>query len=252
MWASFQMRRSIEIYIRGCQNCSFSNTQDILSILTGSLHDMSRRCEGQFSAEGLTEDELEKSSITRRADWKHALTAAQSACRLRLGFLHRSEAMDPNSASKVWEKKAEAVMKSDTCKNRNDIAGQSTDFEWQVRPGETSVQILQMLQGFMSETGHAPQSFPDRIVFVSMSNDRSDPNIRSQNETERSDSVSSPQTTSLSSGTYLSHNKHSICAVSDHVPRCNPPICAVVTTCFLNQRNNMWKKHLNPHSKNSV
>ena len=27
MWASFQMRRSIETWIRGCQNDSFSNTQ---------------------------------------------------------------------------------------------------------------------------------------------------------------------------------------------------------------------------------
>ena len=33
------------------------------------------------------------------------------------------------SASKNWDRKAEAVMKSDNCKNRNDIAGQSTDIE---------------------------------------------------------------------------------------------------------------------------
>ena len=37
MRASFQVSRSIETCIRGCQNYSFSNAQDILNILTGSL-----------------------------------------------------------------------------------------------------------------------------------------------------------------------------------------------------------------------
>ena len=37
MWASFQMSRSVDTCISGCQNYSFSNTQDILNILTGSF-----------------------------------------------------------------------------------------------------------------------------------------------------------------------------------------------------------------------
>ena len=57
----------------------------------------------------------------------------------------------------------------ESSKNRNDIAGQSIDIEWHVCPG-TSVQILHKLQVFMSETGHVPESFPDRIIFVSMFN----------------------------------------------------------------------------------
>ena len=63
---------------------------------------------------------------------------------------------------------------SDNCENRNDIAGQSVDIELHVRAGDTSVQILQKLQGFMSETGHAPESFPDRIILASMFNDLTD------------------------------------------------------------------------------
>ena len=34
-------------------------------------------------------------------------------------------------------------MKSDNCKNRNDIAGQSIDIDWHVCPGDKPVQILQ-------------------------------------------------------------------------------------------------------------
>ena len=46
-------------------------------------------------------------------------------------------------------------MKSDNCKNRNDIAGQSIDLEWHVCPGDTSVQPLRKLQEFVSETRRA-------------------------------------------------------------------------------------------------
>ena len=57
--------------------------------------------------------------------------------------VHTGPAMDPLSASKILEKKAEAVRKRDSCKNRNDNAVLSIDTEWHVCPGDTSVQILQ-------------------------------------------------------------------------------------------------------------
>ena len=37
VWASFKMSRSVQTFFRGCQNRSFSDTQDILNILTGSI-----------------------------------------------------------------------------------------------------------------------------------------------------------------------------------------------------------------------
>ena len=64
MIASFQMSRSVQTCIRGCQDFSFSNTQDILNILTGSLlgneqngEQVILREEEQFSDEGLTDGE---------------------------------------------------------------------------------------------------------------------------------------------------------------------------------------------------
>ena len=73
---SFQMGRSIEKYIRACQNFSCSHTYDILNILTGSIlenrHDeepVIMRVEEQFSDEGLAHDEwsnhLKKNSKSR-------------------------------------------------------------------------------------------------------------------------------------------------------------------------------------------
>ena len=61
-------------------------------------------------------------------------------------------------------------MKSDSCKNRNDIAGESIDIEWHVCFGETSVQMLEKLQGFLSKVAHAVESFTYKIIFACMFN----------------------------------------------------------------------------------
>ena len=58
-------------------------------------------------------------------------------------------ALDLLSASKMLEKKAGAVMKSDSCKDRNDIAGQSIDIEWHVC--DTSVQLLKKLKACVGD-----------------------------------------------------------------------------------------------------
>ena len=72
------------------------------------------------------------------------------------------------SACEIEQKKAEHGMKSDKCKSRNDISGQSIDIEWHVCLGDTSVQILHDVQVFMSEARREPDSFQDRIIFASM------------------------------------------------------------------------------------
>ena len=112
---------------------------------------------------------MEKSSITGRCDWEHA--HRQIAHLLRVSFCTAPGALDPISDSEFWEKKAEAVMKSNSCKNRKDIAGQSIDIEWHVCLGDTSVQILQQLKAFMLETGHEKDSFSDWNIFASMVDD---------------------------------------------------------------------------------
>ena len=64
IWVSLQMSRSVETCIRGCQNYSSPNTQEILHILIGSLleHEQSGelvilRDEEQIADESLTDGE---------------------------------------------------------------------------------------------------------------------------------------------------------------------------------------------------
>ena len=107
---------------------------------------------------------------TRGADWEHA--HRKNACPLKLSLLHRHRFAGFYQGVKTWENTADAVMKSVNCKkDRNDIACQTIQVEWHVSPGDTSVQMLQNVQVFMSENGRAPDSSPDSNIFTSMFND---------------------------------------------------------------------------------
>ena len=61
MWASVQMSRSVETCIRGCHSFSFSNTQDTLNIVTGSVleHEQDGEPVKMRDVEGLADGDLE-------------------------------------------------------------------------------------------------------------------------------------------------------------------------------------------------
>ena len=48
---------------------------------------------------------------------------------------------------------------------------QQIQFEWNIFPGFTSLQILQTIQGNLQELNIEPEKFTDRIILVSMFND---------------------------------------------------------------------------------
>ena len=107
--------------------------------------------EEQCSAEGLTDGE-----------WKNHLLLEEP-----IGTQFSAHVLAhwiQSVLQKNGKKRAEAVMTRGNCKNRNRIAGRSIDIDWHACPGDTSVQILQKLQRFTSETGHGPESFPYKDV----------------------------------------------------------------------------------------
>ena len=56
-------------------------------------------------------------------------------------------------------------------KHRCDTASQSIDIAWHVSLGDTSGQILHKLQEIMSETRHARESVPVRVILASVFNE---------------------------------------------------------------------------------
>ena len=51
------------------------------------------------------------------------------------------------------------------------INGEPIEFEWNIFPGLTSLQILQRIQKHLGERNIEPENFGDRIIFISMFND---------------------------------------------------------------------------------
>ena len=113
-----------------------------------------------------------KKSIARGAKWEHA-SSKSARFFLKLNVLYMPRIAEFHQCVNNFGNKAD-VMRSVKCNKRNDIAGQTIETDWHVCPGDTSVQMLHKVQEFMSETGHASESFPDRITYASMFNDITD------------------------------------------------------------------------------
>ena len=51
------------------------------------------------------------------------------------------------------------------------INGESTEFEWNIFPGFTMLQLCDKISDLVSHLGQTPESFTGRILFMSMFND---------------------------------------------------------------------------------
>ena len=51
------------------------------------------------------------------------------------------------------------------------INGESTEFEWNIFPGFTTLQLCDKINDLLSDLGQTPETFTGRILFMSMFND---------------------------------------------------------------------------------
>ena len=115
MWASFHMSRSVEMEVF----LKMSRTENQLP---------------------LRDEETCSGACLTCGEWKNHLleepTGSMLTARVHVFsesvFCTGPGAFDSVSASKFSERMPKAVMKSDTCNTRNDIAAQSIDGEWHV------------------------------------------------------------------------------------------------------------------------
>ena len=52
-----------------------------------------------------------------------------------------------------------------------DVSGESTEFEWNIFPGFTSLQLCDKIIDLLSSSGQSPEIFTGRVLFMSMCND---------------------------------------------------------------------------------
>ena len=85
---------------------------------------------------------------------------------LCLGRIHQHP--DSNEA---WKKRIQGVMSEKSYRDYDGINGEPTEFEWNIFPGFTTLQLCDKISDLLSDMGQTPETFTGRILFMSMFND---------------------------------------------------------------------------------
>ena len=96
----------------------------------------------------------------------HAKVYVFSVSVLCLGKMHQN----PQS-NIVWEDKLTWFKSLSQYRTLDTIDDDPMEFEWNIFPGFTTLQLCNKVQEFMSEMSESPQQFKGRIIFMSMFND---------------------------------------------------------------------------------
>ena len=78
---------------------------------------------------------------------------------------------DPSEANRRWYGQVADFRSSTSFGELLGIDGEPVEFDWNIFPGFTSLQIFQKIQSDLEERNIEPEHFGDRIIFISMLND---------------------------------------------------------------------------------
>ena len=85
---------------------------------------------------------------------------------LCLGKIHQNPESD-----EAWKKRIEGIKTDKSNREYDGINGESTEFEWNIFPGFTTLQLCDKISDLLSSVGQSPDNFTGRILFMSMFND---------------------------------------------------------------------------------
>ena len=74
-------------------------------------------------------------------------------------------------SNEAWKKRIEGIMTEKSYRDYDGINGEPTEFEWNIFPGFTTLQLCGKVNDLLSDLGEAPETFTGRILFMSMFND---------------------------------------------------------------------------------
>ena len=85
---------------------------------------------------------------------------------LCLGKIHQH----PKS-NEAWKDRIEWITTSESYRDHDGVNGEPTEFEWNISPGFTTLQLCGKVRDLLSRLGETPETFTGRILFMSMFND---------------------------------------------------------------------------------
>ena len=68
--------------------------------------------------------------------------------------------------NEAWKNRVAGVRAERSYRDYDDVNGESTEFEWNIFPGFTTLQLC--VKDLLSRLGETPESFTGRILFMSM------------------------------------------------------------------------------------
>ena len=87
---------------------------------------------------------------------------------LYLGKVHVHQHPESNEA---WKKRIESIISDQSYRDYDRISVEPTDFEWNIFPRFTTLQLYGKVTDLLSRLGEEPETFTGRILFMSMFND---------------------------------------------------------------------------------
>ena len=74
-------------------------------------------------------------------------------------------------SNEAWKKRIEGITTEKRYRDYGGINGEPTEFEWNIFPGFTTLQLCGKVTDLLSDFGEAPETFTGRIQLMSMFND---------------------------------------------------------------------------------
>ena len=74
-------------------------------------------------------------------------------------------------SNEAWKNRTAGVKSMKSYRDYDGINGEPTEFEWNIFPGFTTLQLCDKINDLLSDLGQTPETFTRRILFMSMFND---------------------------------------------------------------------------------
>ena len=74
-------------------------------------------------------------------------------------------------SNEAWKNRSAGIQSGKSYRDYDAINGESTEFEWNIFPGFTTLQLCGKINDLLSDLGQTPETFTGRILFMSMFND---------------------------------------------------------------------------------
>ena len=79
--------------------------------------------------------------------------------------------LEHTKSNEAWKNRVAGARAERSYRDYDAINGESTEFEWNIFPGFTTLQLCDKISDLLSSMGQTPETFTGRILFMSMFND---------------------------------------------------------------------------------